>query len=48
VYTRLAATAAASANQRGVAGPPARSIAAVNADAACPDGNELEMGRCMP
>ena len=24
------------------------SIAAVNADAACPEGNELEIGRCIP
>ena len=37
-------TAAASANHSGVAGPPARSIAAVNADAAWPDGNELVIG----
>src|SRR3954471_20982837 len=48
VYTRLTATAPASANHAGVAGPPARSVAAVNADAAWPDGNELVSGRCMP
>ena len=37
-------TAAASANHSGVAGPPASSIAAVNADVAWPDGNELVIG----
>src|SRR6185436_16146464 len=40
VYTRLDATAAASTNQAGVAGPPARSTAAVNAEVAWPDGKE--------
>ena len=32
----------------GVNGEPASSTAAVNADAECPDGNELVIGWCMP
>ena len=34
--------------ERVPAGPPPSSVAAQNAAVACPDGNELVIGRCRP